>query len=339
MATGLSALSWLNSLPVPPDIPQSSDVPPGDAADEIEFTIPNEMAGKRLDVAVALCHAAISRTRAGDLFRDGAILVGGKPVKPSVKVRGGEQIAIDLPEPAELSAAPENIPLSVIFEDRDIIVVNKPAGMVSHPSAGHATGSLVNALLYHCKDLSSINGTLRPGIVHRLDRDTTGAIVSAKNDAAHRALAEQFAAREVKKEYMALCHGSPPKDKFECAGRIGRHPTRRTEMTVLKDADEGREAFTEFEVVERFKGGFFLVRALPRTGRTHQIRVHLKSQGYPILSDPLYGREASLPELGLTRHALHARRLTVTHPVTKARMTFEAPLPQDMVGAMENLRG
>ena len=312
MARRPSAPSSLNShLPSPPAVPSPAQT---DAADEIEFSIPASQSGKRFDVAVAHCHPAISRTQVGHLLRDGAILIDGRPVKPSSKAKGGERVAIDLPEPEVLAAIPENIPLAVIYEDRDLIAVNKPAGMVSHPSAGHATGSLVNALLFHCKDLSSINGTLRPGIVHRLDMDTTGVIVAAKNDLSHRALAEQFAERHVKKEYMALCHGNPPRDSFNCAGRIGRHPTRRTEMTVLKGLDEGREAYTDFEVVERFRGPYFLVRALPRTGRTHQIRVHLKSSGYPILSDPLYGKESALPELGLTRHALHARRLTVTHP-------------------------
>lgn len=305
---------------------------------ELEFTIPREHAGKRIDVAVAACHPSISRTYAGRLFRDGAILINGKQAKPSSKARGGELVSIDLPEPEAIEARPEHIPLNILFEDHDIVVVNKPAGMVTHPSAGHASGSLVNALLFHCKDLSSINGSLRPGIVHRLDMDTSGVIVAAKNDAAHRSLAEQFAERNVKKEYLALCHGNPPRDVFFCDGRIGRHPTRRTEMTILKSADEGRDAYTDFQVVERFKRDLFLVRALPRTGRTHQIRVHLAKSGYPIAADALYGKEAALPELGLARQALHAAKLSFDHPATGKRVAFEAPLAEDMRAAVERSR-
>jgi len=316
------------------DTPNAAD----SNAAELEFTIPPQYAGKRIDVVVAACHTAVSRTYAGRLFRDGAILINGKQAKPSAKARGGELVSIDLPEPEAIEARPENIPLNILFEDRDVVVVNKPAGMVTHPSAGHGSGSLVNALLYHCKDLSSINGTLRPGIVHRLDMDTSGAIVAAKNDNAHRSLADQFAARTVKKEYLALCYGKPPRDIFFCDGRIGRHPVRRTEMTICKAADEGRDAYTDFQVLERFKGDRFLVRAMPRTGRTHQIRVHLAKNGYPILSDKMYGKESALPELGLARHALHAAKLSFEHPGTGQRVSFEAPLAEDMRGAAETLR-
>ena len=234
-------------------------------------------------------------------------------------MKGGEQVSIEIPEPEVIEARPEDIPLNIIFEDSDIIVVNKPPGMVTHPSSGHNSGSLVNALLFHCKDLSSINGKLRPGIVHRLDKDTSGAIVAAKNDAAHRSLADQFSGRTVKKEYAAIAWGKPLKDKFFNDGRIGRHPIRRTEMSVLKGADDGREAYTDFEVTERFptKNAFF-VRAMPKTGRTHQIRVHLAKLGFPILCDELYGKETELPDLGLTRHALHAFRLSVGIPPQEA---------------------
>ena len=318
------------------DAPAPPTADPGDT--ELEFDIPASFVGKRVDVAVAACHPAISRTYAGHLFRDGAILINGKQAKPSAKTRAGDRASIDLPEPEVIAARPENIPLNIIFEDRDIVVVNKAAGMVAHPSAGHGSGSLVNALLFHCKDLSSINGSLRPGIVHRLDMDTSGAIVAAKNDAAHKSLADQFANRTVKKEYLALCHGVPQWDVFFCDGRIGRHPTKRTEQTVLKSADEGRDAHTDFQVLERFKNELFYVRAMPRTGRTHQIRVHLAKTGYPILADGLYGKEAALPELGLARHALHAAKLSFDHPATGKRVSFEAPLHADMAGALEKLR-
>jgi len=310
---------------------------PSDSPDELEFTIPAEHAGKRLDVALAACHPAISRTHFARLLKAGDVLIGGKQAKASAKARGGEAVSIDLPEPEEISARPENIPLDILFEDHNIVVVNKPPGMVTHPSAGHASGSLVNALLFHCKDLSSINGALRPGIVHRLDMDTSGAIVAAKNDAAHRSLAEQFTNRVVKKEYVALCHGNPPRDVFSCDGRIGRHRTRRTEMTIVSGADEGRDAYTEFQVMRRFKRGMFLVRAMPKTGRTHQIRVHLAKSGYPILADALYGRERAIEELGLRRQALHAARLSFDHPATGKRVTFEAPLAADMQHAIRLL--
>ncbi len=305
---------------------------------ELEFDIPAKLAGKRIDVVVAACYPSLSRTYAGHLFRDGSILINDKQAKPSAKARGGERVSIDLPEPEVIEARAENIPLNIIYEDKDIVVVNKGAGMVAHPSAGHGSGSLVNALLYHCKDLSSINGSLRPGIVHRLDMDTSGAIVAAKNDIAHRSLADQFANRTVKKEYLALCHGVPQWDVFFCDGRIGRHPTRRTEQTVLKSADEGRDAYTDFQIMERFKGDLFYVRAMPRTGRTHQIRVHLAKTGYPILADGMYGKEAALPELGLSRHALHAAKLSFDHPATGKRVSFDAPLHSDMVGALAMLQ-
>lgn len=307
-----------------------------DSSDELEFNIPPEHAGKRLDVALAACHPAISRTHFARLLKAGDVLIGGKQAKASAKARGGEAVSIDLPEPEEISARPEDIPLNVIYEDHDIIVVNKPSGMVAHPSAGHASGSLVNALLFHCKDLSSINGALRPGIVHRLDMDTSGAIVAAKNDAAHKSLAEQFANRVVKKEYLALCHGNPPRDVFSCSGRIGRHPVRRTEMTIVS-GDDGRDAHTDFQILKRFKGPLFLVRAMPKTGRTHQIRVHLAKSGFPILADAIYGRESALEELGLKRQALHAARLSFEHPASKKRVEFEAPLAPDMAQAVTKL--
>ena len=260
-------------------------------------------------------------------------------MKQSATAKGGELVHVTLPEPEEIEARPENIPLSILFEDHHIIVINKPAGMVTHPSSGHTSGALVNALLFHCKDLSTINGKIRPGIVHRLDKDTSGCIVAAKSDAAHRGLAAQFADRTVTKEYVALCHGNPRLDEFVCEGRIGRHPAQRTEMTVMRGADEGREAYTHFTVLERFAPEYFLVEAHPKTGRTHQIRVHLAKAGYPILADPLYGRESELPDLGLRRHALHARTLAFQHPITRELLSFSAPLADDIETALRKLRG
>jgi len=309
-----------------------------DTPSELEHVLSLEHIGLRLDVALSEDLPRFSRSFIARLLKDGAIQVDSKAAKPSHKVRGGERVSIEVPEPEVIEARPENIALEILFEDHDIIVVNKPAGMVTHPSSGHTSGSLVNALLYHCTDLSTINGSLRPGIVHRLDKDTSGVIVAAKNDEAHRGLAEQFAERLVRKEYLALCHGNPASATFTCVGRIGRHRTHRTEMTVVRGADEGREAYTEFVVSERFAGPIFLVRALPKTGRTHQIRVHLAKSGYPVLADGLYGKETALPEYGLSRHALHARRLVLRHPREDREMAFEAPLPADLQGALEKLR-
>lgn len=320
-----------------PATPEPSESP--DDGLDFELTLRADQAGLRLDVALAAVFPKISRSYAARLLKMEAILIGGKPAKASAVVRGGERVNISLPEPEEIEAKPENIPLDVIFEDSAIIVVNKPAGMVTHPSSGHTTGALVNALLFHCKDLSTINGKIRPGVVHRLDKDTSGCIVSAKNDTAHRALAEQFSGRTVSKEYVALCHGNPPQTEFECAGRIGRHAQRRSEMTIVRGEDEGREAYTQFTVLERFRKNLFYVRARPRTGRTHQIRVHLAKSGYPILADALYGKEAALPELGLSRQALHARGLSFTHPTTSEKLSFEARIPDDIENALRVLRG
>jgi 23S rRNA pseudouridine1911/1915/1917 synthase len=319
-----------------------------------EVVLDASSAGKRLDVALAARLPDRSRSFLARLLKDGAILINGKEAKPSYKVRGGERVEIEWPEPEVIEARPEAIPLDVLYEDSDVIVVSKPAGMCTHPSAGHATGTLVNALLAHCKDLSAINGALRPGIVHRLDAQTSGVIVAAKNDLAHRTLQEQFMARTVRKQYLALCHDTPPRDRFTCDGRIGRHPVHRLKMTVLRGASEGREARTDFEVLERsgvaplltspengrlFQNGVFLVLARPHTGRTHQIRVHLAAAGFPVLADSLYGSEPEVPALGLARHALHAWKLEFDHPRTGKRMLLEAPLADDMREAVRRLGG
>ena len=334
------------------DSPDSSDpsdsIQPVHERDEplvFELILPPEAAGKRFDVAVAAAAPRLSRSYAGRLLKEGAIQIDGKTVKQSASAKGGERVVVVLPEPEEIEAKPEDIPLRILYEDASIIVVNKPAGMVTHPSSGHTTGALVNALLFHCKDLSTINGKIRPGIVHRLDKDTSGCIVAAKSDIAHRALAAQFADRTVTKQYIALCHGNPLTAEFVCEGRIGRHPIARKEMTVMRgagagaDGDGGRDAYTHFTVLERFKARFFLVEAHPKTGRTHQIRVHLAKSGYPILADPLYGREAELPDYGLRRHALHARTLAFQHPLTAEKLSFDAPIPDDIGQALRVLRG
>ncbi|MCK6473857.1 MAG: RluA family pseudouridine synthase [Planctomycetes bacterium] len=325
-------------------MPDAPKTPHADAAAfdaEQEFALDAAAAGKRLDVALHDCLPGRSRSFLAKLLKEGAILLDGKSAKPNKKVKGGERVAIDWPEPEVIEAKPEAIPLAILYEDGDIAVVNKPFGMPSHPGPGHSTGTLVNALLAHCKDLSSINGALRPGIVHRLDMDTSGVIVTAKNDRAHQSLQEQFAERKVAKQYVALCHGDPKLDTFANSGRIGRHPVRRTEMTVMKGADEGRDAHTDFQVLQRMPksecGPVFLVLAKPRTGRTHQIRVHLAKLGYPILADAQYGKLKE--EAGLARHALHAWKIAFTHPGTQEKLNCTAPLADDMVRALARLGG
>lgn len=315
-----------------------------DGGDELKMVLPAAAAGRRLDVALAEALPGRSRTRLASLLKDGAILVDGRAAKPSAKVRGGERIEIEWPEPEIIEAVPEAIPLRVLYEDADLIAIHKPAGMPAHPGPGHARGTLVNALLAHCRDLSGINGALRPGIVHRLDMDTSGVIVAAKNDHAHQGLQEQFMARSVRKQYLALCHGHPARDRFACEGRIGRHPTRRTEMTVMRGAQEGREAHTDCEVLQRFApaaglGACCLVLAAPRTGRTHQIRVHLAKAGHPVLADKLYGKKNADPACGLERHALHAWKLELAHPVTGKKLSFVAPLDDDLKEALHRLGG
>jgi 23S rRNA pseudouridine1911/1915/1917 synthase len=313
-------------------------------------TLGPELAGRRLDAALAARFPERSRSFLAKLIRDGAVLVRGRVAKPAFEVRGGEQVEIDWPAPEMPAALPEPIPLRVLYEDQDLIVLDKPAGLAVHPGAGRSGGTLVNALLAHCADLSGVHGALRPGIVHRLDLETSGVMVAAKNDRAHLALQEQFLARTVRKEYLALCHGAPEADEFECAGRLGRHPTRRTEMTVLRRAGEGREAYTSLQVLARFRRRpgatkresprfISLLLARPRTGRTHQIRVHLAHAGHPVLCDGVYGREVSLPELGLHRHALHAWRLSFAHPRSGERLRFQADAPEDLLEALTRLGG
>ncbi|MBE7465259.1 MAG: RluA family pseudouridine synthase [Planctomycetes bacterium] len=319
----------------------SESAPEGDARIR-EAALPPEAAGQRLDVALAELWPDLSRSFLAKLLKSGDILFDGREAKPNKKVKGGERVELELPEPEVIEARPEAIPLDVLYEDADLIVVNKPAGMVTHPSAGHATGTLVNALLAHCSDLSGINGSIRPGIVHRLDRETSGAMVAAKHDAAHQGLQEQFMARSVEKRYLALTHGHPIKPEFVCEGRIGRHPTRRKEMAVLRGPEEGRAALTAFETLqklERAGAPAALILAKPKTGRTHQIRVHLAKAGFPILADPVYGRERGCPDLELSRHALHAWRLEFEHPVSGKRLCFTAPPADDFLEALRRMGG
>ena len=258
----------------------------------------------------------------------------GQVRKANYKLRGGETVSLVIPEAEPVSVEPENIPLDVLYEDKDIIVINKPRGMVVHPAAGVHTGTLVNALLYHCHDLSGINGEIRPGIVHRLDKDTSGVLVCAKNDVAHLDLAEQISTKTAHRVYRAIVHGNIKEEAGIIKGDIGRHPTDRKKMAIVRE--NGKPAVTHFKVLERF-GEYTLVECRLETGRTHQIRVHMTSIGHPLVNDPKYGPKKSSP-FAIKGQALHSLSLTLNHPVTKEEMTFTAPLPQDMEKILTGLR-
>ena len=313
----------------------------------MQIQVPPQDKPQRLDLFLSLHHADLSRTRVQSLIKQGAVLINGHPSRASYVVREGDAIAIDLPAPEPLEIEPEDLPLNILFEDQDLLVLDKAAGMVVHPAPGAWQGTLVNALLHHCADLSGINGVLRPGIVHRLDKDTTGLLVVAKNDAAHRHLATQLEARQIQRRYLALVWGHPKEDQGRIHAPIGRNPRDRKLMAVVAG---GRDALTHFTVQERFA---FLSRLDLRleTGRTHQIRVHLQHLGHPIFGDPTYGgrnrtrgirpeyRRPAEHLLGLIdRQALHAQKLRFTHPTTGESMEFEAELPADLARLLEAVR-
>jgi 23S rRNA pseudouridine1911/1915/1917 synthase len=299
----------------------------------------------RLDLFV--CRELEGETRATvqRLIEAGNVLVDGKTARPSLKLKGGECIRVEIPPPLPAEPQPEAIPLEVLYEDNDLIVINKPAGMVVHPGAGNSSGTLVNALLAHCNDLSGIGGELRPGIVHRLDKDTSGVLVAAKNDRAHRSLSNQFSVHSVKRIYLALVYGNPKEDGSKIEGIIGRHPTERVRLSGK--AKSGKHAVTRWRVKERY-GRITLVELRLETGRTHQIRVHLSEAGLPLLGDPLYpdgGRFNNLTDqklrkliTALGRQALHARTLGFIHPATGEFMEFTTELPEDMAAMIDYLR-
>ena len=297
-------------------------------------------AGMRLDAFVAEA-SELSRSAAAKLIEDGEITVNGRPVQKKYVTREGDEIEIFLPEPKEYEAVAEDIPLDVVFEDDDIIVINKPSGMVVHPAPGNYTGTLVNALLYHCRDsLSGIGGVLRPGIVHRIDKDTSGLLVVAKCDGAHASLSEELKYHGIEREYRALVAGGFSEDEGIIDLPIGRHPVDRKRMAVVRDGT-AREARTHYKVLERFEGVSYLSLRL-ETGRTHQIRVHMSHKGHPLLGDPVYQKsktqfEQKHPSL-FDGQALHAIRLSLTHPRTGERMTFESSLPENFERALDILR-
>jgi 23S rRNA pseudouridine1911/1915/1917 synthase len=302
-------------------------------------------AGARLDRWLAQRLPELSRARVQSLIEDGHVLLEGRPARASARLKAGQRLTVDVPAPVEAAPRAENIPLTVVHQDAHLLVVDKPAGLAVHPGAGRPGGTLVNALLFHVRDLSGVGGVLRPGIVHRLDRGTSGLMVVAKDDAAHRALAAQFAARTVEKEYAALVLGVPMSRQGRVSAPIGRHPVQRQRMSVR--ARGGREALTSYTVVQALDGAA-LLRVRIHTGRTHQIRVHLASIGHPVAGDREYGgtrtpasRRARSRELlaALKRPALHAVRLSFTHPSSGERLTFESPLPADLREVLEGLRG
>ncbi|MBI5701666.1 RluA family pseudouridine synthase [Candidatus Saganbacteria bacterium] len=300
----------------------------------MEYFIKEQNQNKRLDVFVSKLDIGLSRSQAKRLIDHNEILLNGLPAKSSHVLRPNDKVAVNIPKPAKLEAVSQDIPLNIIYEDQDLIVVNKPRGMVVHPAAGNYSGTLVNALLFHCKDLSGIGGVMRPGIVHRLDKDTTGVIVATKNDNAHASLSKQFKDHAVKKIYLALVKGIVKDDKGEINEPIGRHPVNRKKMAVISRvkgqgaSGKTREAYTEYEVVKRFSDTTLLTINLG-TGRTHQIRVHMAHLGHPLVGDPVYGKGPST-SLGVNGQMLHAETLGFKHPTTGKYMEFKAEMPDDM---------
>ena len=288
------------------------------------LTVTTEEAGQRADSLLARRLEGLTRSAAARLLEEGRVTDRGRLVAKNLRVQPGQVLEVTLPEPEEPEARPQDIPLDVVYEDEDVIVVNKPTGMVVHPAPGHPDGTLVNALLYHCgQSLSGINGQLRPGIVHRIDRDTSGLIIAAKNDAAHLALAEQLQDHSLYREYEAVVVGNLREDSGTVDLPIARHPTDRKKMAV--NHLNGRRAVTHWTVLARYPG-YTHIQCRLETGRTHQIRVHMAALGHPVLGDPVYGgQRKGFPELA--GQCLHARRLTFRHPRTGEQVTVSCPLP------------
>lgn len=316
----------------------------------IELTVGDAEAGCRLDAFLAANFNDYSRVHLRRVIMVGGVTIDGRFGKPAYRLKPGQKVSIRLPDIPRSAPRPENIPLEILFEDEHVVVVNKPPGMVVHPARGHWSGTLASALQFHFgSSLSAVGGLSRPGIVHRLDRDTSGAILVARDDLAHAKLASQFAERTIEKEYFALVVGCPSRDRDIIDCPIGFHPRVREMMAVRHDDDpENRPAQTFYETLERFNG-FAAVRAVPKTGRTHQIRVHLNHIGYPVLCDRQYGgrsqitrgeirREPADTTVLLDRQALHARRLRFLHPATGEPIEVEAPLPADITAVLDELR-
>lgn len=300
-----------------------------------ELITVEDAAGERLDKFLSEELSDRSRSFLQKLIKEQYVKVNDKPVKASYRLVFGDHVSILFPEPEKPDISAENIPLDILYEDADIIIINKPKQMVVHPAPGHYSGTLVNALLYHCRDnLSGINGTLRPGIVHRIDMDTTGSLVVCKNDAAHQSLSAQLKEHSIHRVYEAIVHGNLKEDTGCINAPVGRHPTERKKMSTL--AKNGREAVTHFQVIERF-GRFTYIQCRLETGRTHQIRVHMSSIGHPLLGDNVYGPK-KCPFPRLIGQTLHAKTLGFIHPGTGEYMEFNAPLPKYFIDILEMLR-
>ncbi|WP_312114092.1 RluA family pseudouridine synthase [Brevibacillus reuszeri] len=287
---------------------------------------------ERIDKYITQQNEDWSRSQVQAWIKEGRVTVNGEPIKNNYKLQAEDEVTLRVPPPKEMTIEPEAMPLEIVYEDSDVVVVNKPRGLVVHPAPGHYGGTLVNGLLAHCKDLSGINGVLRPGIVHRIDKDTSGLLMVAKNDKAHVGLAEQLKAHSVDRKYVAIVHGVIPHEMGTIDAPIGRDPKNRQQMAVV--FENSKPAITHFVVLERFKE-HTLVELKLETGRTHQIRVHMKYIEYPLAGDPKYGPKDTLD---LDGQALHAKTLGFTHPRTGERLEFEAPLPKELVDVMQYLR-
>ena len=291
--------------------------------------------GKRIDVYIAEYKEELSRSRVQKLIENGLVTVNGKAVKSNYKLRKGDILEVEIPDPEPLEIEAENIPLDIIYEDKDVVIVNKPQGMVVHPAPGHYSGTLVNALMYHCgNELSGINGCMRPGIVHRIDMDTTGSLVICKNDKAHQSLSEQLKVHSIRRIYVAIVHGNIKEDSGTVNAPVGRHPTDRKKMST--HCKNGREAITHYKVLERF-GDYTYIQCELETGRTHQIRVHMASIGHPLVGDEVYGPK-KCPFKGLQGQTLHARTLGIIHPSTGEYLEVNAPLPEYFIELLDRLR-
>lgn len=299
---------------------------------QVNIAVSEEQTSERLDKFLSTTEPEWSRTQVQQWVKDGLIEVNGKQVKANYKVQAGDQIKVEIPDPEALDVEAESMDLDIYFEDEDVLVVNKPRGMVVHPAPGHVTGTLVNGLMAHCNDLSGINGVMRPGIVHRIDKDTSGLLMVAKNDMAHESLVNQLVAKTVTRKYTAVVHGIIQHDTGTIDAPIGRDKKDRQSMTVTKE--NAKQAVTHFDVMERFKD-FTVVECRLETGRTHQIRVHMKYIGYPLAGDPKYGPRKTVDFNG---QLLHAGVLGFDHPRTGEYMEFTAPIPADMQAFIDSLR-